>query len=162
MSDTPKWRWLRFSIRDLILGVGTIGLMLGWGVDHNRLGREIESRWKPPEAGSEDAAERFLRERSIPYEQLDWFTEEAARLCFVPGQPLHSSLLAAADTTSPTKDPRFVGGTEYGFWCNGTADSTINIGLPVSVRNEGNCYIRVIVLGSPPVVQDMTIHYTGY
>ena len=153
---------MKFSIRDLILVVGMIGLILGWGVDHNQLRREVESRWGPPEAGSKHAAERFLRERSIPYEQLGWFTEEAARLCFVPGQPLHPSLLAAADKTSPAKDPRFVGATEYGYWCNGTADPSINIGLPISVRSEGNCYIRVIVSGSPPVVQDMTIHYTGY
>ena len=155
-------RSLRFSIGELILAVGTIGLMLGWGVDHYRLKRESESRWAPPDTGSEQAGDRFLRERTIPYEQHHNYTRQAAQLCFIPGQPLHPSLIAAADKVSPTKDPRFIGATEYGYWCNGTADSTVNIGLPISVRNEGDYYIRVIVLGSPPVVQDMVVHYNAY
>jgi hypothetical protein len=154
---------MRFSIRDLFwltvvvaLAIVIVGLIGGWSADRFRLESKIESRWRPPEAGSQRAMDLFLRERAAPYNHAA-FTRKAAELCFVPGTSLHQTLVVSADKSYPTKDLRFPRGVEYEYWCNGEADESVKIGLPISVRAEGHYCVHVIVAGSPPVIQDLTI-----
>jgi hypothetical protein len=151
---------MKFSIRDVLLIMALLGLAAAWAGDHFRLIAEkgrISQRLREeiertvggyelvPKAGSPEAIDVFWKEVKKKYRPPN--LEVAANLCFVLGAPAakYQSLLDRADKSGLPADPRFVGGTQYEFWCEGKKPE------------EADCLAYVVVSGSPPMVVDVEV-----